>query len=342
MSKKTNPTSLRLSQKKSWISKSFFEDYNYSKLLYQDLYVRDYVKNVLQYQFYNSIIDDISIQRKKDNVDVKVSFYSNDQSVNFSSNNNSFGDGRLFFNLKKKHKWSLKKKIFFNYLQIKKNRTHKYQKYFVQVLKVKKQKKMTPMVVKMKLNKNTDYLLIFSLKRLIETNLALLTGCHVNLHLRNLSTLVNFPMFSRKALQSNNNINSVRKIMSFLKIRPKVSQLVGLDVKYLVHLIYTSFIFKSPNLLGVFISRVIKKNIKSFNFFFNFLSRTLLPLFIFSNLSGLKIQFKGRLGSSLRKRTSIILFGSMPLQSIDSVVNYSFNESITIYGVCGIKIWYYY
>ena len=112
MSKKTNPTSLRLSQKKSWISKSFLEDYNYSKLLYQDLYVRDYVKNVLQYQFYNSIIDDISIQRKKDNVDVKVSFYSNDQPVNFSSNNNSFGDGRLFFNLKKKHKWSLKKKYF--------------------------------------------------------------------------------------------------------------------------------------------------------------------------------------------------------------------------------------
>lgn len=342
MSKKTNPTSLRLSQKKSWISKSFFEDYNYSKLLYQDLYVQDYVKNVLQYQFYNSIIDDISIQRKKDNVDVKVSFYSNDQPVNFSSNNNSFGDGRLFFNLKKKHKWSLKKKIFFNYLQIKKNRTHKYQKYFVQVLKVKKQKKMTPMVVKMKLNKNADYLLVFSLKRLIETNLALLTGCHVNLHLRNLSTLVNFPMFSRKTVQSNNNINSVRKIMSFLKIRPKISQLVGLDVKYLVHLVYTSFIFKSPNLLGTLISRVVKKNIKSFNFFFNFLSRTLLPLFIFSNLSGLKIQFKGRLGSSLRKRTSIILFGSMPLQSIDSVVNYSFNESITIYGVCGIKIWYYY
>ena len=81
MSKTTNPLSLRLAKKKNWASKSFFEDFNYSKLLYQDLYVRNYIKNVLEYQFYNSIIDDISIQRKEDVINVSVSFYSNEKII---------------------------------------------------------------------------------------------------------------------------------------------------------------------------------------------------------------------------------------------------------------------
>jgi small subunit ribosomal protein S3 len=56
----------------------------------------------------------------------------------------------------------------------------------------------------------------------------------------------------------------------------------------------------------------------------------------------MKIQFKGRLGSSLRKRTSIIKLGSMPLQTIESDIKFSFVKAITIYGICSIKIWYHY
>ena len=266
-------------------------------------------------------------------------------------------------------------------------------KYFLKLLEVNKKKKKTiPILLRMRLLGNKNYLSVFSLKRLILLNLASLTGCTIKLHFSNLANLVNFPIFPFKFININdilcficdrehivkainekkilnkevksitqsdiNNLSqeeiknlkfffksilhSVKQFMKFLKIPVTNARLSGLDMVLLVHLVYTSFIFKSPNLLGVYISKLVKKNIKSFNFFFNLLSRVLYSLFVFSGLRGLKIQFKGRLGSSLRKKTSIISFGSMPLQTISSSIKYSFNESITIYGVCGIKIWYYY
>lgn len=165
-----------------------------------------------------------------------------------------------------------------------------------------------------------------------------MTGCSVNLYTRNIAHLLSLPIFKKKSKE----LSSVRNIMSHFRIQSNVNKLVGLNVFHLVHLFYTSLTFKNPQLLGIFISRVIKKNIKSFRFLFFFLSRILLPIFTFSGLKGLKIQFKGRLGSSLRKRTSIINFGSMPLQTINCEIKYSFTESITIYGICGIKIWYHY
>ena len=193
---------------------------------------------------------------------------------------------------------------------------------------------------------------LFSLKKLIILNLQFLTGCRVAIHFTNMALSSNFlinPKRDQRSMHNRllkkftpNKFNNVRGVMGILKIRPRVNKLIGINVPYLVHLIFTSFIYKSPKILGVIISRYLKKNIKSFNFFFNFLSRTLLPIYSFSSLKGLKIQFKGRLGTSLRKRTSTILFGSMPLQTINSNIKYSFTESITIYGICGIKIWYYY
>ena len=173
-------------------------------------------------------------------------------------------------------------------------------------------------------------------------NLSLLTGCQVSLYTKNIALLSGLPFFIKDLPEFRNKINSIKKIMSRLKIQSRVNKLNDLDVSQMVHLVYTSFIFKNPSLLGVFISKVLKKNIKSFNFFLYFFSRILSVIFVFSKLNGLKIQFKGRLGLSLRKKMSIISFGSMPLQTIHSNIKYSFNKSITIYGICGIKIWYYY
>ena len=48
MSKKTNSLSLRIIKNKNWISRSFLEDFNYSKILYQDLYITNFIKNILQ------------------------------------------------------------------------------------------------------------------------------------------------------------------------------------------------------------------------------------------------------------------------------------------------------
>ena len=362
MSKKTNSLSLRSLKNKSWASKSFFEDFNYSKILYQDLYITDYIKNILQYQFFNGIVQDVIIQRKRDIIYINVSYYS-------LAKRKKNSDVSFFIaKLKKKNNWRSKRKFFFNYLGVKKKRIHKYQKYILRVLEVVRSKKPNPAILKMRLVGNRNYLSIFSLRRLLLLNLVLLTGCRVNLYFSNLANLVNFPVYSFKVVNLNDiicfirsrsniatilnkkkilnkNISaitqsdiknfsgqevqglnsffksilySVKELMKFLKIPAANSRLSNLDMIFLVHLIYTSFILKSPNLLGVYIGKVIKRNIKSFNFFFNFFSRTLYSLFVFSSLRGLKIQFKGRLGISLRKKKSIISFGPMPLQTISS------------------------
>lgn len=338
MSKKTNPLSLRSRKNKEWISKSFFENYNYSKLLYQDLYIQNYVKNVFQHRVHNSIIHNISIQRRKENIHIFVNYY---QINSFLNSNLNLKKKDKLFSIKKYFKWKNKKRFFSGYVKLRQKGVNKYQKYTLRLLNTKRKLNNKPLVFKRKVNKN-KYVSVFSLKRLIALNLSLMTRCQINLHTRNIAHLSSFPVFIRDIPKLRNKINSVRKVMGRLKIQSRVNRLNNLDVPQLVHLFFTSFIFKNPNILGVFLARVLKKNIKSFNFFFSFFSRALLPLFVFSGLNGLKIQFKGRLGSSLRKRTSIISFGSMPLQTIDSVMKYSFNESITIYGICGIKIWYYY
>jgi hypothetical protein len=137
-------------------------------------------------------------------------------------------------------------------------------------------------------------------------------------------------------------LHSVKQYNKFLRIPENIERISHLDTLFLTHLVFTSFFFKSPNLLGFYISKLVKRNIKSFNYLFNFLKRVIYTLYSLSDLRGLKIQFKGRLGTRLRKKKSIIYFGALPLHVISSDIKYSFNESFTIYGICGIKIWYYY
>lgn len=385
MSKKTNALNLRSVKSKDWSLKSFVEDFNYSKVLYQDLYIQDYIKNVLEYHYYESIVHDISIQRRKDVININVFFYSQHPENLVGASKK--GKSRLFHKQKKRSaRWKFEKKYYNLFFQTQKGliKYDKYRKYLVdRKIVIKDRKGISSVMMKRPLGYKTRYsrrtlgghsnylryksklknkkkkrqfnnkfLFVFSLRRLLQINLYLLTGCRVNICFKNLINIVNFRLFPKGDERSAaararskfvpNKYDSARGLMEVLKIRPRINKLKGINVLYLVHLIITSFIVKSPQLLGIIIGRYLKKNIKSFNFFLNYLSRTLLPLYSFSNLRGLKIQFKGRLGTSLRKRTSVILFGSMPLQTINSNIKYSFTETFTIYGVCGIKIWYHY
>lgn len=224
-----------------------------------------------------------------------------------------------------------------------------------------------------KLNSKGDNINIFSLKRLLILNLTFLTNCRVKIYTRNIAYLFDLPFFPRfsknqKNLSEYKNIdntiryfpkygislikeefknksifNSVKKIMRGLKIRWAVHRKVyGLDIAELVHIFCASFIFKNPGLLGAFISKSIKQNIRMFHLFFPLISRVIIPLYPFSSLGGLKIQFKGRLGASLRKRVRILQLGDLSLNKINANIKYSFHEVRTVNGICGIKIWYSY
>lgn len=56
---------------------------------------------------------------------------------------------------------------------------------------------------------------------------------------------------------------------------------------------------------------------------------------------GAKIQLSGRLGGAEMSRKEEIRLGSIPLQTLQANVDYGFSESLTTYGIIGIKVWIY-
>ncbi len=56
---------------------------------------------------------------------------------------------------------------------------------------------------------------------------------------------------------------------------------------------------------------------------------------------GIKIQLSGRLGGHEMSRTEDVREGAIPLQTLQANVDYGFAESMTTYGVIGVKVWIY-
>lgn len=56
---------------------------------------------------------------------------------------------------------------------------------------------------------------------------------------------------------------------------------------------------------------------------------------------GVKIQCSGRLGGAELGRTETLRLGSIPLQTLQANVDYATAESLTTYGIIGIKVWIY-
>ena len=56
---------------------------------------------------------------------------------------------------------------------------------------------------------------------------------------------------------------------------------------------------------------------------------------------GVKIVVSGRLGGAEMHRTEKLIIGSIPLQTLQSNIDYGTAEAIMTYGVIGIKVWIY-
>lgn len=57
---------------------------------------------------------------------------------------------------------------------------------------------------------------------------------------------------------------------------------------------------------------------------------------------GYKIQIKGRINGSKRKRKNIFQEGRIPLSSLNKDIKYTFDEFITKAGICSLKMWFYF
>ncbi len=59
----------------------------------------------------------------------------------------------------------------------------------------------------------------------------------------------------------------------------------------------------------------------------------------FNTILGIKIIISGKLKGKPRSNTFNKTFGSVPIQTLNSIIEYSKSHAFTIYGVFGIKIW---
>ena len=60
-----------------------------------------------------------------------------------------------------------------------------------------------------------------------------------------------------------------------------------------------------------------------------------------SGAKGIKITCAGRLGGAEMSRTETYKQGKIPLQTLRADIDYGFAESLTTYGLIGIKVWIY-
>ena len=58
-------------------------------------------------------------------------------------------------------------------------------------------------------------------------------------------------------------------------------------------------------------------------------------------VNGIKIQVSGRLNGAEMARTEWIREGRVPLQTLRADIDYATNEANTIYGVLGVKVWFF-
>ncbi len=54
---------------------------------------------------------------------------------------------------------------------------------------------------------------------------------------------------------------------------------------------------------------------------------------------GVKIVMAGRLGGHDMSRTEKLILGNIPLQTLQAHVDYGFAQSLTTYGIIGVKVW---
>jgi len=121
--------------------------------------------------------------------------------------------------------------------------------------------------------------------------------------------------------------------------------------KEAINILFISFSKrKSAKLLADFLSNQFRLNQikgnqttlkKKDNYFLGFLKQALFLLLKseIAYIKGIKIIIKGRFNKTPRTKTNVIQFGSFPLNSLKSKIDYYSSIAYTINGTFGVKVW---
>ena len=140
----------------------------------------------------------------------------------------------------------------------------------------------------------------------------------------------NVQFFELKNLKKN-----LKKI--FLKIK-KTTRL-NKSIKKMIYNFSYAFYTKNINIITFYIKQTLERK-KTHKKFINNIDNMLQEFFkLFSNFAGYRLQFKGRLNKSKRKKKMVFQKGKIPLNTLEYDIKYHFNEFKTPSGICSIKLW---
>jgi len=161
-----------------------------------------------------------------------------------------------------------------------------------------------------------------SIANILEKGLVRLTQSQVNVRF--------VPLYGSGNKRYNRSLLYIERSMRFLN-----------SLSY-IHLFDTALATKNASLLAQFISLNLHFHIRNVRFFLRFLDR-LMSLFVkHYGFKGIKFCIKGRLNGARRARSLIIQKGKVPLNTLSSDISFGFANSMTIYGICGVKVWLYF
>ena len=302
MGQKINPLIFRLGFKNNLWNSNYIHN-NFEELslfVYQDREIKNYI-----YKFFKQnkiFLHFCKIYRSQTELFLFISFYVSIKSINLLNQIN------------------LIQKIYLNVLKKRNVKKNKFIKRLWTIFLLKKK-----INIKENFYKNFDFI-----EKLLEC----------------------LNVFTKKKLNLTVVLHQVNSNNLFLRFKYKTVFLKKIIIKLRKY--SNSLFFKeSLNILSIII---IKKNsakliseflafqfsvMKKHNFFLNFLKRALLLMVKskFSLIHGLKILIKGRLNGKLRAKSKLLLIGKIPLQTIDSKINYATSVSYSLYGTFGFKVW---
>jgi ribosomal protein S3 len=359
MGQKINPNLLRLGIKKfEWKSK-YFENTKeeFSLYSYQSLEIKQFLRKFLTNN--RSIFHDFKLQYYGNIIYLFISYYATCKTANL-----------LINKIGKQQKFKVKKDNF--YRKFKRKKKIKKQQFLVkkQKFKVKKflnnsnnetKKNLTNKIIKKFQKTKTKNIIQKKFKKRIKILKNYKNSLKVN-H-QNIKFL-KLNHFTEQLLESlsiftNKKFNF---FVTFQNLNEKLSlKLTNIQAKFLkkeflalrresrnkffnetVNILVISVIKKnSAQLLAELITYQLSIN-KRHNFFLIFVKRFLTTLVLkknFSNVIGVKFTIKGRFNGAPRARKRIYNVGKIPLQTINSNINYSQLVSFTPNGTFGVKVW---
>lgn len=131
---------------------------------------------------------------------------------------------------------------------------------------------------------------------------------------------------------------NIGKIFRFIKKNNKINY----NIKKMIYNFSYSFYTKNINMISYYIKQTLERK-KTHKKFIKNINKILEAFFkIFSNFIGYRLQFKGRLNGSKRKKKLVYQKGKIPLNTLKYDIKYHFNEFKTPSGICSIKFWVFF